>query len=128
VAKAMPANEMDAVWTLFKWYMAKPEQAGLMPPSNSHQVAPYRDPRYSDIAQQYFEQQTGVSGKAPLLTAQNTPPSYCGMLKYEEYNDVDQKTQDAWAKVEANQMPAKDWADLAQKAIEDAKLGSKGLG
>jgi multiple sugar transport system substrate-binding protein len=127
--KNVPQEEMDAVWTLFKWYMAKPENAGLMPPSNSHQVAPYRDPRYSEIAQTEFERLTGgVSGKAPLLTAQNTPPSYCGMLKYEEYNEVDEKTKDAWAKVEANQMSAKDWADLAQKAIEDAKLGSKGLG
>src|SRR6266508_3829617 len=108
--------------------MAKPEHAGLMPPSNSHQVSPYRDPGYSEIAQKEFEQQTnGVSGKAPLLTAQNTPPSACGMLKYEEYNEVDTKTKDAWAKVVANQLSAKDWADLAQKAIEDAKLGSKGL-
>jgi hypothetical protein len=60
--------------------------------------------------------------------AQNTPPSYCGMLKYEEYNEVDEKTKDAWTRVEANQMSAKDCADLAQKAIEDAKLGSKGIG
>ncbi len=129
VGKAIPAHEMDAVWTLFKWYMAKPENAGLQPPSNSHQVAPYKDPRYSEIAQKEFERQTGgVSGKAPLLTAQNTPPSYCGMLKYEEFNEVDEKTKDAWVKVEANQMSAKDWADLAQKAIEDARLGSKGTG
>jgi hypothetical protein len=39
----------------------------------------------------------------------------------------DKWTWDAWAKVEANQLSAKDWADLTQKAIEDAKLGSKGL-
>ena len=128
VAKNVPADQTDAVWTLFKWYMAKPEHAGLMPPSNSHQVSPYKDTKYSDLAQKDFEQQTnGVSGKAPYLTAQNTPPSACGMLKYEEYNAVDQATKDAWAKVEANQMAAKDWADLAQKAIEDAKLGSRGL-
>jgi hypothetical protein len=39
-------------------------------------VAPYKDPRYSEIAQKEFERQTGgVSGRAPLLTAQNTPPS-----------------------------------------------------
>ena len=128
VAKAIPTNEMDAVWTLFKWFMAKPENAGLMPPANSHQVAPYKDPKYSDIAQKEFEQQTaGVSGKAPLLTAQNTPPSYCNMLKYEEYNQVDNATKDAWVKVEANEMSAQDWANLAQKAIEDAHLGAKGL-
>jgi hypothetical protein len=47
------------------------------------------------------------------------------MLKYEEFNEVDEATKDAWAKVEANQLGAKDWADLAQKAIVDAKLGSK---
>ncbi|HEX2186823.1 MAG TPA: extracellular solute-binding protein, partial [Chloroflexota bacterium] len=129
VTRNVPQEEMDGVWTLLKWYMAKPEHAGLMPPSNSHQVAPYKDPRYSDIAQQEFERLTGgVSGKAPLLTAQHTPPSYCGMLKYEEFNEVDEKTKDAWAKVEADQLSAKDWADLAQKAIEDAKLGSRGLG
>ena len=48
--------------------------------------------------------------RAPLLTAQHTPPGYCGMLKYEEFNEVDEQTEDAWAKVEANQLGAKAWA------------------
>lgn len=60
-----------------------------------------------------------------LLTAQHTPPSTCGMFKYEEYNDVWEKVKGDWSKVEANQMPVRDFANLARKAIEDAKLGSK---
>ncbi|MGH2369983.1 MAG: ABC transporter substrate-binding protein, partial [Chloroflexota bacterium] len=128
VAKNIPREEMDAVWTLFSWYMAKPEYGGLMPPSNSHQVAPYRDARYSEIAQKEFFEATGVSGKAPLLTAQDNLPSTCGMLKYEEYNDMWEKVKDDWTKVEANQLSARDWSNLAQQAIEDAKLGTKAVG
>jgi hypothetical protein len=126
VAKGIPGDEMDAVWTLFKWYISKPEYGGLMPVSNSHIVAPYKDPRYSDTALKAFEDLThGVSGKAPLLTAQNAPQSSGNMSKYEEYNDIVALVDTPWAQVAANQMSVESWAALAQKAVDDAKPGSK---
>jgi ABC-type glycerol-3-phosphate transport system substrate-binding protein len=128
VARSIPADEADAVWTLFKWYMAKPEQGGLMPPANSHIAAPYRDPRYSDIALQEFEQLTGgVSGRAPLLTAQNAPQSSGDMSKYDDYNEIVNRVTEPWRQVDANELAVRDFAVLAQKAIEDARLGSRPL-
>jgi len=126
VAKNIPDDAMKAIWTLFKWHMARPEQGGLHPPANSHIVAPYKDARYSDIALKEFESITrGVSGKAHLVMAQNAYPSACGMLKYEEYNDMWDRVKGDWDKVEANQISVRDWSSLAQKAIEDVKMGSK---
>jgi ABC-type glycerol-3-phosphate transport system substrate-binding protein len=40
LAKNIPEDELAAAWTLFKWYMSKPEYGGLMPLANSHIVAP----------------------------------------------------------------------------------------
>jgi hypothetical protein len=37
-----------------------------------------------------------------------------------------EQLKEPWAKAEANQMPVRDVADLAQKVIEEANIGSKG--
>jgi ABC-type glycerol-3-phosphate transport system substrate-binding protein len=128
LAKSIRREEHEASWTLFRWYMSKPEYGGLMPLSNSHAVAPYRDSRFSDIAQKDFEQQTkGVSAKASLLTAQYAPFEACGLSKYIEYTPLWDRIKDAWTATEANQLPVQDLVQQVQKAADDVKIGSASL-
>jgi ABC-type glycerol-3-phosphate transport system substrate-binding protein len=128
LSKGIASEEADAAWTLFRWLMGKPENGGLVPATNNHIVAPYRDARYSELAMKGFEQLTGgVSARAALLTAQQAPNTGCGLLKYEEYAEMWAPLQEAWTKTDTNQMPARDFVVLAHKALEDAKLGSRGL-
>lgn len=128
MVKSQPQEEADAVWALFKWYTSKPEYGGLLVISGAHLVSPFRDPRYSEIGQKEFERVSGgVSGRAYVLQAQNSLPTSSGLEKYEEYNQVWEKVMGAWERAETNQLSTQDFANLAQKAIEDAKIGSRGL-
>jgi ABC-type glycerol-3-phosphate transport system substrate-binding protein len=125
LAKNLPVAEHEAAWTLFKWYTSKPEYGGLMPPSNSHVIAPYKDARFSDLALKDFEQQTGgVSARASLLTAQTAPLESCGLKKYIEYDALWARATADWDAVQAGQTSAQDFVQTLQRACDDAKFGT----
>jgi ABC-type glycerol-3-phosphate transport system substrate-binding protein len=129
VAKGIKPEEQEAIFALFKWYMASPNHAGMMPPSNSHMIAPYKDPAYSRIPLEEFKALTGVDGSAAVLTTKYVafPRDTAGMGKYLEFLDADKIVQEDYAKAEANEMSARDLAARAQKVFEDAKIGTQGL-
>jgi hypothetical protein len=109
--------------------MASPNHAGMMPPSNSHMIAPYKDPAYSRIPLEEFKALTGVDGSAAVLTTKYVgfPRDTAGMGKYLEFLDADKLVQEDFAKAEANELSARDLAARAQKVFEDAKIGTQGL-
>ena len=130
VAKEITAEEQEAAWTFFMWLAKDPKNGGLMPPSNQHIVAPYLDETYSEAAQRDFESITGVdsvASSAPLQNALTEYPSFCGMLKYEEYSDAWNTIKDDWSKHEANEMSSGDFSRRAQEVFENAKLGTNTL-
>jgi multiple sugar transport system substrate-binding protein len=128
LAKSIPAAEQDAAWALFKWYASKPEYGGLMPPSNSHVIAPYKDARYSDLAMKDFTEQTrGVSAMASLLTAQTAALESCGLKKYIEYDAMWAQVTDQWDAVQAGKQGVQDFLQVLQRVCDDAKFGTTGI-
>jgi ABC-type glycerol-3-phosphate transport system substrate-binding protein len=130
VAKEIPTEEQEAAWTFFMWLAKDPANGGLMAPSNQHIVAPYLDTAYSDVAQRDFETITGVdsvASSAPLQNALTEYPSFCGMLKYEEYSDAWNTIKDDWTKHEANEMSSGDFSRRAQEVFTNAGLGTNTL-
>ena len=130
VAKEITTEEQEGAWTFFMWLLKDPKNGGLMPPSNQHIVAPYLDETYSEAAQKDFEAITGVdsvASSAPLQNALTEYPSFCGMLKYEEYSDAWNTIKDEWTKHEANEMSSRDFSARAQEVFLNAKLGTNTL-
>ena len=130
VAKEITTEEQEGAWTFFTWLLKDPKNGGLMPPSNQHIVAPYLDETYSEAAQKDFESITGVdsvASSAPLQNALTEYPSFCGMLKYEEYSDAWNAIKDDWAKHEANEMSSGDFSRRAQEVFTNAGLGTNTL-
>ena len=68
-----------------------------------------------------------VASSAPLQNALTEYPSFCGMLKYEEYSDAWNTIKDDWSKHEANEMSSGDFSRRAQEVFENAKLGTNTL-
>ena len=97
--------------------MASPNHAGIVPPSNSHMIAPYKDPAYSRIPLEEFKALTGVDGSAAVLTTKYVafPRDTAGMGKYLEFLDADKIVQEDFAKAEANEMSARDLARLGHR-------------
>ncbi len=130
VAKEITTEEQEAAWTFFMWLAKDPANGGLMAPSNQHIVAPYLDPAYSNVAQKDFETITGVdsvASSAPLQNALTEYPSFCGMLKYEEYDNAWKTIAPEWTKHEANEMSSRDFAARAQEVFTNAGLGTNTL-